>query len=230
MNIWSRSKSIKETGEDIPKEYKDFNNRVFNKAVFKKLPDQSKWDHTIELIPNVTLKDYKIYPLNVKKQEELNKFLEEHLKSERIWPSKLPCAAPFFFVKKKDGSLQLVQDYQRLNKATIKNKYPLPLIQELIDKVQGAQYFMKLDIWWRYNNVRIREGNKWKAAFQTNWGLFKPLVIYFGICNLPTTFQLMINTLFCELIMIDKIVIYIDDILIFIQTIKEHQDIVRRLL
>jgi len=75
---------------------------------------------------------------------------------------------PFFFVKKKDGSLRPVQDYRRLNGAMIKNKYPLPLIQELIDKVQGAKYFTKLDIQWGYNNVRIKEGNKWKAAFRTN--------------------------------------------------------------
>jgi len=76
-----------------------------------------------------------VYPLNVKEQEELDKFLEEHLKSGQIQLSKSPCVAPFFFIKKKDGSLQLVQDYRRLNEVTIKNKYLLPLIQELIDKV-----------------------------------------------------------------------------------------------
>ena len=129
---------MEESKEKIPEEYQDFNDRVFNKMVFEKLPDQSKWDHAIELIPNATLKDYKIYPLNIKEQEELDKFLEEHLKSGRIRLSKSPCAAPFFFVKKKDGSLQPVQDYRQLNEATIKNKYPLPLIQELIDKVRGA--------------------------------------------------------------------------------------------
>ena len=84
LNIQSRNKSIEEIGEDIPEEYKDFNNRVFNKVVFEKLPDQSKQDYTIKLISNVILKDYKIYLLNVKKQKELDKFLEEHLKSERI--------------------------------------------------------------------------------------------------------------------------------------------------
>jgi len=102
LNIRNQSEDIKEIGENIPEEYQDFNDRVFNKAVFEKLPDRSKWDHAIELIPNVMLKDCKIYLLNIK---ELNKFLEEHLKSGRIRPSKSPCAAPFFFVKKKDGSL-----------------------------------------------------------------------------------------------------------------------------
>jgi len=87
----------------------------------------------------------------------------------------------------------------------------LPLIQELIDKVQGAKYFTKLDIQWGYNNVRIREGDEWKAAFQTNRDLFEPLVMYFGMCNSPATFQLMMDTLFCELIMSGKIIIYMDD-------------------
>jgi len=153
-------KQKQKNGRDISKEYKNFNDWVFNKAVFEKLPDQSRWDHTIELIPNATLKDYKIYLLNVKEQEELDKFLEEHLKSRRIRPSKLPCIAPFFFVKKKDGLLRPVQDYWQLNEAMIKNKYPLPLIQELIDKVWEAWYFTKLDIWWGYNNMRIREGDE----------------------------------------------------------------------
>ena len=98
-----------------------------------------------------------MYPLNVKEQEELDRFLEKHLESGQIWPSKLSCIAPFFFVKKKDESLWPVQDYQQLNEVTIKNKYPLLLIQELIDKVQEAKYFTKLDIRWGYNNVRIKE-------------------------------------------------------------------------
>jgi len=88
----------------------------------------------------------------------------------------------------------------------------LLLIQELIDKVHGAQYFTKLDIRWGYNNVRIREGDEWKTAFWMNRGLFEPLVMYFGMCNSSATFQLMMNTLFHELIMTGKIVIYMDDV------------------
>jgi len=135
LNIRSRSENSEEMEGDIPKEYEDFNDQVFNKAVFEKLPERSKWDHAIELTPNATLKDCKVYLLNIKEQEELNKFLKEHLKSGRIRPSKSPCAAPFFFIKKKDGTLRPVQDYWRLNEVTIKNKYLLLLIQELIDKV-----------------------------------------------------------------------------------------------
>jgi len=100
----------------------------------------------------------------------------------------------------------------------------------LIDKVRGAKYFTKLDIRWGYNNMRIREGDKWKTAFQTNKGLFEPLFMYFGICNSPATFQLMMDILFHELIMAGKIVIYMDDILIFTQIMDEHRSIVRQVL
>lgn len=116
LNIRSRSKDSRGVEEDIPREYEDFNNQVFNKAIFEKLPDWSKWDYAIELAPNVTLKDCKVYPLNIKEQEELNKFLKEHLKSEWIQPSKSLYAAPFFFIKKKNGTLWPIQDYWWLMK------------------------------------------------------------------------------------------------------------------
>ena len=176
------------------------------------------------------MKDCKVYPLSVKEQKELDCFLDEHLKTRYIRPSKSPCAVPFFFVKKKDSSLRPVQDYRQLNEVIIKNKYPLPLIQELIDKVKGAQFFTKLDIQWGYNNVRIRGGNEWKAAFRTNRGLFEPLVMYFSLCNSPATFQLMMDSLFRDLVNEGKIVIYMDDILIFSKTLTEHKVIVRRVL
>jgi len=97
-------------------------------------------------------------------------------------------ATPVFFVKKKDSKLCLVQDYRTLNAMTMKNKYLLPLIPELIAKLHRAKYFTKLDIWWGFNNVQIKEGDKWKAAFQTNHGLYKSLVMFFSLTNSPATF------------------------------------------
>ena len=82
-----------------------------------------------------------------------------------------------------------IQDYQKLNEGTIKNKYPLPLIGELVDKIKDSVYFTKMDIRWGYNNIRIKEGNEWKAAFRTNRGLFEPTVMFFGLTNSPATFQ-----------------------------------------
>jgi len=107
--VESKKKSFKET---VPKEYWEFKESVFDKKSFDQLLPRQPWDHAIELIPGATLRDCKIYSLSTKEQEELNKFLDEHLKSEKIRPLKSPYASPFFFVKKKDGSLCPVQNYQ----------------------------------------------------------------------------------------------------------------------
>jgi hypothetical protein len=97
-------------------------------------------------------------------------------------------ASPVFFIKKKDGALRFVQDYRALNTMTVKNRYPLPLINDLINRLKGAQFFTKLDVQWGFNNVWIREGDEWKAVFRTNRGLFELLVMYFGLTNSPATF------------------------------------------
>ena len=112
----------------------------------------------------------------------------------------------------------------------IKNRYPLPLIGELIDKLKGAKHFTKLDVRWGYNNVQIKEGDEWKAAFRTNIGLFEPTVMFFRLTNSPATFQAMMNHLFHDLIMSGKVVIYLNDILIFSKDINEHRQITRQVL
>ena len=123
-------------------------------------------------------------------------------------------ASPFFFVDKKDGKLRPTQDYQYLNEWMIKNAYPLPLISDVINKLQGSRYFTKLDIRWGYNNVRIKEGDEWKAAFKTNKGLFEPTVMFFGLCNSPATFQNMMDYMFSNMIAQGFLIIYMDDLLI----------------
>ncbi|GLB40634.1 putative retrotransposable element tf2 155 kda protein type 1-like [Lyophyllum shimeji] len=109
-------------------------------------------------------------------------------------------ASAVLFIKKKNGSLRLVQDYRALNAVTVKNRYPLPLISELINNLCGARYFTKLDVRWGYNNVCIKEGDEWKAAFRTNRGLFELLVMFFGLTNSPATCQTMMNDIFRDLI------------------------------
>src|SRR3979490_2767892 len=163
-------------------------------------------------------------------QAKLDVFIQENLALGRIRPLKSPMAAPVFFIKKKEGSLRLMQDYRRLNAMTIKNQYPLPLIPELINHLRGAKYFTKLDIQWGYNNVWIKDGDKWKAAFWTNRGLYEPLVMFFGLTNSPATFQMMMNDIFQDLIMEGVVCVYIDDILIYSKDRAEHQSVTRRVL
>src|SRR6201746_2345649 len=138
-------------------------------------------------------------------------------------------ASPVFFIKKKDGGLRFVQDYRALNAMTVKNRYPLPLINDLINRLKGARYFTKLDIRWGFNNVRIREGDEWKAAFRMNRGLFEPLVMYFSLTNSPATFQTMMNDIFQDLILSGDVMVYLDDILIAHSDLTRHHDVVRHL-
>ena len=178
-----QTKTFKEIVSEVYHEYKD----IFAKETFDELPPHRPWDHTIELLPGNHKVNCKTYNLTMAEQKELNNFLEENLSTGHIQPFKSQFASAFFSVKKKDGRLHPIQDYQKLNDITVKNQYPLPLISKLIDKLKKAKYYTKLDIRWRYNNIRMKEGNKWKAAFRTNRGLFEPLVMFFGLCNSPTT-------------------------------------------
>ena len=138
--------------------------------------------------------------------------------------------APVFFIKKKDGSLWLVQDYRALNAITVKNKYSFLLISELVSQLHGAKYFTKLDICWGFNNVYIKPRDEWKAAFCTNRSLFEPLMIVFRMTNSPVTFQTMMNKVFQTVIAEGIVIVYLDNILIFTKTEEEHEQTVWRVL
>ena len=143
---------------------------MFSKESFDELPEWKQWDYAINLKPESQPSSMKVYPMSPLEQKELIDFLEENLSSSRICPSKSPMVSPVFFVKKKDGKQRFVQDYQKLNVMTVKNTYLLPPIPDIINWIldSKARYFTKLDVCWGYNNVRIKEGDKWKAAFRTN--------------------------------------------------------------
>jgi len=137
----------------IPTEYRHYH-KVFSKEAAQRFPESRIWDHAIELKPGApsTLPG-KIYALSQLGLQELAKFIKEHLAKGYIQPSKSPYAVPFFFIKKKDGKLRPVQDYRRLNEWTIRNRYPLPLIPQLINRVRMKKLFTKFDVRWGYNNV-----------------------------------------------------------------------------
>jgi hypothetical protein len=201
-----------------------------SETTFDSLPERRKWDHAIELEREPSPGYQKVYPMTLTEQTEMDAFLEEALATGRIKQSKSPLGAPVFFIKKKDGKLRFIQDYRALNAITRKNRYPLPLIDDLIHRLKDACYFTKLDVHWGYNNVCIREGDKWKAAFRTNRGLFKPLVMYFGLTNSPATFQTMMNEIFQDLITEGVVSVYLNNILIFTNSLEEHRRITRLVL
>lgn len=164
----------------------------------------------------------KLYLLSLQEQQALDNWLKKEFRKDYITKSKSPITTPVFFVQKKDGGLRLVQDYRKLNEITKKNCYPIPRINDLINSLSQAIYFTKLDLRWGYNNVRICKGDKWKIAFITHRGLYEAKVMYFGFCNISATFQAMINDILEDLILEGHILIYLDDILIYTNTIEEN--------
>ena len=163
----------------------------------------------------------KAYVITIKKDEVLNQQLDEQLKVGLFVELSLRYVVLCFYILKKDGLLQLVQDYWKLNQYIIKNKTLLLLIGEVIDKLKKAKYFNKLNLIQRYNNIQIKEGDKWKVAFLTNRGLFKLKVIYFRLCNSLRMFQRIINSIFWMLLYEGILANYIDDFVIPAKTMKE---------
>jgi len=135
-----------------------------------------------------------------------------------------------FFVAKKDKSKRIVIDYHSLNNQTVKNNYPLPLITDLIDTMGSKKVFTKMDLQWGFNNMRIKEGNEWKRAFTTYIGSFEPMVMFFGMTNLPATFQAMMNEILRDMINKGKVAAFVNDVLVGTETEEGHNEIVKEVL
>ncbi len=217
IKAWIKPQSITiATAEEIPEEYTRHTG-VFDKEKVKHFPPKWEEDHTINLKDDVPMVlDCKIYQLSPDQDQKLDEFLNKHLQKGYIWESNSLYASPFFFIKKKDGKLRPVQDYRKLNEQMICDTYPLPLIKTILEQLEGKSLFTKFDIRWGYNNIQIKEGDKWKAAFKTPKGLFEPWVMFFGLTNSPATFQRTMNCMFREMKMCypTKLFVYMDDILI----------------
>ncbi|CAN6566578.1 unnamed protein product [Malus baccata var. baccata] len=203
--------------EDVLVEFTD----VMPKELPKKFPPRREVDHAIELEPGAKPPSKSPYRMLPPELEELRKQLNELLDAGYIQPSKSPYGAPVLFQRKKDGSLRLCIDYRALNKITIKNKYPLPLIADLFDQLGEARYFTKLDLRSGYYQVRIAPGDESKTAMVTRYGSFEYKVMPFGLTNAPATFCTLMNKVFHPYL--DKfVVVYIDDIVIYSKTLEEH--------
>ena len=163
-------------------------------------------------------------------REEVREFVKEQLRKGYIQPLKSLQTAPVFFVEKKDGKKRMVQDYRYLNKWTIKNNYLLPLISDILENIGTKKLFMKMDLRWGYNNMRIKEGDEWKAAFTTLEGLFEPTVMFFGLINSPAIFQAMMNELLRDLINTEKVAVFIDDVIVGTEMEEGHNELVAEVI
>ena len=138
--------------------------------------------------------------------------------------------APVFFVGKKDSKKRMVQDYRYLNEWTIKNNYSLPLILDVLENIETKKIFIKMDLRWGYNNMRIKKGDEWKAVFITLEGSFEPTMMFFGLTNSPATFQAMMNKLLRDLINTGKVAVFIDDMIVGTETEEWHDKLVAEII
>jgi len=205
-------------------EYRD----VFPDELPSGLPPARPYDHSIDLLPGSSPPAKPPYRLSPGETEELRKQLEDLLDKGFIRPSSSPFSAPVIFVKKKDGTLRACQDYRQLNAITVKDRYPLPLIDDLLNDLRGSKFFSKLDLRSGYHQVRIKETDVPKTAFSTKFGHFEFLVLPFGLCNAPSTFMRAMDNVFREDKAFTKI--FLDDILIHSPTLRGHLEHLRVVL
>ena len=210
--------------DKVPQYYRQYQS-LFLASTAGKLGPRQTFDHVINLKPGAEPPWGPIYPMSAYQLDTLDKYLKEMLKQGKITHSQSPAGAPILFVPKPDGKLRLWVDYRNLNKLTILNKYPLPLMRELKDRVAGATIFTKLDLKDRYHLLRIREGDEWKTAFRTRYGHFEYKVMPFGLVNAPATFQAMMNKILREFLD-HGVVVYLDDILMYSKNEEEHIELV----
>jgi len=183
-------------------------------------------DHAIDLEPGFNIPDGWIYNLSEVELKTLKAYIETNLANGFIQRSSSRAAAPIVFAKKKDGGLQLCVDYRALNRATVNNRYPLPLISEMLDRLRGARIFTKLDLWNAYDLIRMKECDEYKTVFRTRYGQFENQVTPFGLTNSQATFQAYIDD--CLQPSIDDFAgCYLDDILIYSTDQEEYEEQVR---
>lgn len=200
--------------QEIPKEIRDLA-WVLSDVEADKLPPHRPSDLHITLQEGKMPPFGRLYSLSEPERKALKKYVEEQLKLNFIRPSASPAAAPVIFVKKKyNNELRLCVDYRGLNAITVKDRFPIPLVTDLVDAVQGSKVFSKIDLKHAYHLIRVAEGDEWKTAFRTPQGLHEYLVMPFGLANAPAAFQRYMELTLRTLLGV-SVVCYLDDILVY---------------
>jgi hypothetical protein len=211
-----------------PPEYEDLK-EVFSKTKAQAVAEHGLHDLMIDLVEGKEPPWGPIYNLSSKELETLRNYLDENLAQNWMRPSTSSAGAPVFFVPKKDGSLRLCMDYRGLNQITRKNRSPLPLISEAIDRLFGEKFYTKLDNRDVYYRVRVVEGEEWKMAFCTRYGHYEYTVMPFGLANAPAAFQSYINATLWPYLDV-FVIAYLDDIVVYSNTVEEYRKHVRTVL
>ena len=199
---------------EILPEYADYAD-IFSPDLAMELPGYTGMnEYAIELVEGKQLPYGPTYSLSPVELKTLKTYIETHLETGFICPSKSPAGAPILFNKKPNSSFCLYVNYRGLNNLTIKNRYPLPLIGESLDRLGRAKRFTQLDLTSAYHRMRIREGDEWKTAFHTRYGHFEYQVMLFGLSNAPASFQSYIIKILAEKL-VNFVLVYLNDILVY---------------
>ena len=203
---------------------------IMGKEAADTLPEHCPYDCRINLKEGETASWGPTYPLSEVELQTLQEWLKEMECTGKIRRSTSPADSPILFIPKPNGrGLCLCVDYRALNRIMVPNQYPLPLMQELQDRVQGAKWFTKMDLKNGFHLVRMWEGDEWKTTFRTRYGLFEFQVMPFSLTNAPSTFQDMMNHIFSDILDLD-VIAYMDDILIYTQKEEEYDRLVEDVL
>jgi transposase InsO family protein len=213
----------------IPEPYRDLVEAFSPDKAWQLPPHREGIDLAIDLEPDAKLSLRPLYRLSEYELEILREYINECLQAGFIRPSKAATGAPVLFAPKKDGGLRMCTDYRELNSKSLKNRYPLPLIDDILHRLAGAKIFTALDLKNAYHRIRIREGDEWKTAFRTQLGAFEYQVVPFGLTNAPAAFQSYINQTLREYLDV-FVVAYLDDLVIYSKREEDHEEHVRLVL
>jgi hypothetical protein len=215
--MWCIIAFVTRTTTNLLQEFKD----IFHADIPSGLPPLRGIEHQIDLIPGVTLPNRATYRTNPEETKEIQRQVQELMDHGYVRESLSPCTIPVILVPKKNGTWHMCVDCRTINNITIRYHFPIPRLEDMLDELSGSIIFTKIDLWSGYHQIRRKQGNEWKSAFKTKFGLYEWFVMPFGLTNAPSTLmRLMIEVL--RPFIGKFVVVYFDDILIYIKSLDEH--------